>query len=32
VLDRDPFAIDPSALKEVRTIATFVGGERRFSA
>jgi predicted amidohydrolase YtcJ len=32
VLDRDPFAIDPSALKEVRTIATFVGGARRFPA
>ena len=32
VLDRDPFAIDPAGLKDVRTRATFVGGERRFTA
>jgi predicted amidohydrolase YtcJ len=32
VLDRDPFAIDPGGLKDVRTRATFVGGARRFTA
>jgi len=32
VLDRDPFAIDPRGLKDVRTLATFVGGVRRFTA
>lgn len=32
VLDRDPFAIDTKALKDVKTRATFVGGARRFSA
>jgi predicted amidohydrolase YtcJ len=32
VLDRDPFAIDPAGLKEVRTRASFVGGARRFTA
>ena len=31
VLDRDPFAIDPRGLKDVRTLATFVGGVRRFT-
>jgi len=32
LLDRNPFAIDPAGLKDVRTRATFVGGRRRFTA
>jgi predicted amidohydrolase YtcJ len=29
VLDRDPFALDPLELKNVRTAMTIVGGETR---
>ncbi|MFN6998629.1 MAG: amidohydrolase family protein [Elioraea tepidiphila] len=32
VLDRDPFAIEPRGLKDVRTAMTLVGGELRFAA
>ena len=32
VLDRDPFAIDPRELSEVRTAMTLVGGQVRFTA
>jgi hypothetical protein len=30
VLDRDPFAIDPHELKDVRAVMTIVGGQVRF--